>query len=403
MNNEIYIGDNYDVLTNKVFRDKYINKIKLIYIDPPYNTLNAKSYKDKTDSNCWAEFMECRLRASKDLLKEDGVIFISIDDNEFASLRVICDKIFDKENFVGTFITLQSQRSNAKHINTVHEYIICFARNKKKLQKFQVNRMEIPEDKKMITKLKAEVKEIYDKKGYEVADKEIKGIIRNYCEEYNISWLKNYSNVDENGRIFFKVDLSTPGNPREVDIPEIGLRLDPLPTRGWSSDKKIIELYKQNRLCFRDNRPYSKLYIEEATDNAPSILKFYSRHGTNDLKKMGLNNLFDTPKPVELIKFLIRISTKPKDIILDYFAGSGTTAQAVYELNSEENRNNKYILIQIDEQIAPKSKVYKKCEELKIQPSMKNILKCRIDTFLEKQNIKKDYTIYEGIEGIKNE
>lgn len=403
MKNEIYIGDNYEVLKNKAFRDKYINKIKLIYIDPPYNTLNKKSYKDKTDSDYWAEFMECRLDASKDLLKEDGAIFISIDDNEFASLRIICDKIFGKENFVGTFITQQAQRSNAKYINTVHEYIICFAKNKKKLQQFQVNRMEIPEDYKMITKLKAEVKKICDTKGYEVANKEMKNIVKNYCEEYNISWLKNYSNVDENGRIYFAVDLSTPSNPREVNIPEIGLKLAPLPTRGWISDKRFIELFNKKRLCFKGDRPYSKLYIEEAMDNAPSILKFYSRHGTNDLKKLGLNNLFDTPKPVELIKFLIRISTKPQDIILDYFAGSGTTAQAVYELNKEENRKNSYVLVQIDEQIDPKTSVYKKCKELKIQPSMKNILKCRINTFLEKQNIKKDYTIYEELEEIKNE
>ncbi len=403
MNNEIYIGDNYDVLSNKKFRDKYINKLKLIYIDPPYNTLNQKSYKDKTDSNYWAEFIECRLQLSKDLLKEDGVIFISIDDNEFASLRIICDKIFGKENFVGTFITQQAQRSNAKYINTVHEYIICFAKNKKKLQKFQVNRMEIPEDNKMITKLKTEIKEIYNTEGYKEANKKIKDIIKNYCEEYGISWLRNYSNVDENGRIYFAVDLSTPSNPREVNIPEIGLKLDPLQTRGWISDKRFIELFNKKRLCFKGNRPYSKLYIEEAMDNAPSILKFYSRHGTNDLKKLGLDDLFDTPKPVELIKFLIRISTKPEDIVLDFFAGSGTTAQAVYELNSEENRNNSYILVQIDEKIDSKTSVYKKCKELKITPSMKNILTYRIDTFLKKQNIKKDYTLYEEMEEKINE
>lgn len=403
MKNEIYIGDNYNILTNDFFKEKYTNKVKMIYIDPPYNTLSDKSYNDKSNSDSWADSIKERILISKDLLKEDGVIFISIDDNEYASLKIVCDKIFGKDNFVGTFITQQAQRSNAKYINTVHEYIICFAKNKKKLQKFEVNRMEIPEDNKMITRLKNEIKEIYDAKGYNIANKEIKHIVNRYCEEYNITWLRNYNNVDEQGRIFFAVDLSTPSTPREVIIPEIGLNLAPLETRGWVSDKRFIELHKQDRLHFKGDRPYSKMYIEEAYDSAPSILKFYSRHGTNDLKKLGLYNLFDTPKPVDLIKFLIRIATKPNDIILDYYAGSGTTAQAVYEVNVEENRKNNYVLIQIDEEINNKTSVYKKCKEIGINPSMKYILKHRIDTFLNQRNMKDDYNFYGEMEKIKNE
>lgn len=392
MKNEIYIGDNLKVMNSQLF-EKYIEKIKMIYIDPPYNTKENKSYKDKTTSKEWKTFMYDRINASYKYLKKDGIIFISIDDNEYANLKLICDNIFGKENFVGTFITQQAQRSNAKHINTVHEYILCFAKNKEKLNKFVVNRMEIPEDKKMINKLNREVKTIINSEGIEVANKKIKSIIKEYCKNYNISWLKNYSNIDENGNIYFSVDLSTPGKPRKVDIPEIGLKLDPLPTRGWSSDKKFIQLHNEKRLCFKEGRPYSKHYLYESEDNVPSVLKFFSRQGTNDLKKLGLTDLFDTPKPVELLKFLIRISTKKDDLILDYFAGSGSLAQAVYEINKEEDKNIKYILIQSKEKVNPKSNVYKTCKKFGISPSVDEILKLRIETFLKKNKIEKDFKI----------
>lgn len=393
MENEIYIGDNLKVMKSPAF-EKYKEKIKMIYIDPPYNTQGQKSYNDKVSSDSWGTFMRDRLEVSYNLLKNDGVIFISIDDNEYANLKLICDDIFGKENFVGTFITQQAQRSNAKHINTVHEYILCFAKNKNKLHKFVINRMEIPEDKKMIDKLNREVKKIIDNEGIEIANKKLKDIIKDYCYNYNISWLRNYSNVDENGNIYFSVDLSTPGKPRSVDIPEIGLKLEPLSTRGWSSDKKFIELYNEKRLCFKDGRPYCKHYLYESEDNVPSMLKFFSRQGTNDLKKLGLGSLFDTPKPVDMLKFLIRIATKKDDIVLDYFAGSGSLAQAVYEVNKEDKKNVKYVLIQLNEEVNPKSDVYKACKKFNINPSVDEILKFRIEYYLKKNKMEVDFNCF---------
>ncbi|MDO4341160.1 MAG: site-specific DNA-methyltransferase [bacterium] len=390
MTNEIYIGDNLKIMNSQSFK-KYIGKIKMIYIDPPYNTNESKSYNDKISSKDWKDYIKKRISASSKFLKNDGVIFISIDDNEYANLKIICDNVFGKENFVGTFITQQSQRSNAKHINTVHEYILCFAKNKKKLHKFVINRLEIPEQKKMIDNLHREIKKILNKEGLEAANKKLKDIIKNYCYNYNITWLKNYSNVDEKGNIYFPVDLSTPGKPRKVSIPEIDLELEPLPTRGWSSDKKFIDLAKQNRLCFKDGRPYSKHYLTESEDNVPSMLKFYSRQGTNDLKKLGISNIFDTPKPVDMLKFLIRISTKKDDIVLDYFAGSGSLAQAIYEVNAEDNKKLKYVLIQLDEKVNPKSKVYKICEEFNIPPSVDEILLFRLKKYLKRNKKEIDF------------
>ena len=309
---------------------KYKNSVKMIYIDPPYNTKSIKTYNDNLKTIDWNMFMEPRLSKAKDFLTEDGCIFISIDDNEFANLKIMCDKIFGKENFTGNFITYQALRSNSKHINTVHEYVLCYAKNKKKLNEFKIKRIDNTDEKKIIDSLYRDVKKIIEFEGVKEANKKIKSLITEYCERYNITWLKNYNNVDEDGRIYFAMDLSTPGEPREVNIKSINLHLNPLPTRGWASDEKFIELYNDDLLSFKGNRPYEKHYLEDACDNVTSVLKFFSRHGTNDLKKLDLYNIFDTPKPVELIKFLIKISTKDDDLILDFFAGSGTTAQAVY-------------------------------------------------------------------------
>ena len=256
MKHKVYIGDNAKVMTfNKDF-DQYSGKVGMIYIDPPYNTKTKKSYNDKQAREEWLDFMERRLRLAGYYLKEGGVIFISIDDNEYAYLKVLCDKVFGEQNCLGTFITKQSQRSNSKHINTVHEYILAYAKNKKKCPEFKVKRIDTPEGKKTIEALETYgAFSIATCKTFDVALKEYRERLKEFCRDENLSWLRNYNFIDEDGKPFFATDLSTPGKPRTVDIPEIGLHLDPLPTRGWSSDSKFIELHKANRLIFRDGRP----------------------------------------------------------------------------------------------------------------------------------------------------
>ena len=391
-NNAIYLGDNLQIMSSTEF-SKYKNSVKMIYIDPPYNTKSIKTYNDNLKTIDWNMFMEPRLSKAKDFLTEDGCIFISIDDNEFANLKIMCDKIFGKENFTGNFITYQALRSNSKHINTVHEYVLCYAKNKKKLNEFKIKRIDNTDEKKIIDSLYRDVKKIIEFEGVKEANKKIKSLITEYCERYNITWLKNYNNVDEDGRIYFAMDLSTPGEPREVNIKSINLHLNPLPTRGWASDEKFIELYNDDLLSFKGNRPYEKHYLEDACDNVTSVLKFFSRHGTNDLKKLDLYNIFDTPKPVELIKFLIKISTKDDDLILDFFAGSGTTAQAVYEVNEERGSDIKYILIQLQEPINSKTTVYKECIKKGIEPIVSDVLQYRIKKYLEISNKKIDYEL----------
>ena len=229
--------------------------------------------------------------------------------------------------------------------------------------------------------------------GREAATKKLAQEIRRICAEMNITWLKNYNCIDEAGHIFFGKDLSTPGTPREVHIPEIGLHLQPLKTRGWSSDEKFISLYRRGRLVYKAARPYEIHYLHESTDSAPSVLNFYSRQGSNDLNKLGLRDLFDTPKPVALIKFLIRLAAQPGDVVMDFYAGSGTTAQAVYEVNQEDQKNLSYVLIQREEALNPKSKAYAACRRLKLTPLVPTLMLHRIDTWLQKNGRQPDYML----------
>lgn len=326
------------------------DSIKMIYIDPPYNT-KSKSFEYADNDDVWNNSIENLLRKSKKLLKEDGTIFISIDDNKLYELKLICDKIFGKNNFLGNFITRQATRSNSSHINIIHEYILSYSKNKKKVKKFEMLRCSIPLYKENLMKLIKETKNNYKVLGLVEARKLLKESISKLAENENYQFLKNYNLIDENGDIYFAKDLSTPSKPEELHIKEIGLTLPKLSTRGWSSENKILKLYKENKIVFKNDRPYEKHLLIESKDNAMSILPFYSRQGKHDLEKLGLKNIFKTAKPVELIKYLISIATEKDDNILDFFAGSGTTGQAVIELNEEERSNRNFILCQLEENI----------------------------------------------------
>lgn len=389
--NYIYIGENYKTMTSNEFA-KHKNSIDMIYIDPPYNTGNSFSFHDTNQQ--WSDDISKRLKVAKDLLKDSGVIFISIDDSELASLLFACYQVFGKENFGGIFITKQSLRSNSSQINIIHEYIVCFCKNKKHTPKFYIKRLNNPKEANDIKTIIKSVKKEFTSNGINKAKTLLKNSIKKFCEKHNALWIKNYSNIDDCGRIYFAKDLSTPGNPREVNIPSINLHLPALKTRGWSSDAKFVSLYNKGRLSFKSNRPYEIEYLDESVDNITSILDFYSRQGTNELKKLGLYGIFDTPKPVELIKFLIRATLHEEGKVLDFYAGSGTTAQAVYEVNKEDNQSHSYILIQQPEPISPNSKSYEVAKEQGIEnPTVSDIMLKRINTYLTLSKQEIDYNI----------
>lgn len=367
MANKVIIGDNKDVMTNGNHLD---SSYKVIYLDPPYNTLTTKSYNDNEDSDLWMTQIRERLILCKKYLHNAGVIFISIDDSEIATIRFLCDKVFGKKNFLGTFITRQATRSNSKHINTIHEYVVCYAKDKTKVQPWKVKRLDT-EDGEWMRNLMNNVRSIWN----ESIDK-ANQFLKKYIKDSGLTWLRNYNQIDENGDIFFASDLSTPSNPRIVDIPEINLHLEPLYKRGWTSDKRLIELHNKGLLHYRNGRPYEKKYLVDAEDNCPSILNFYSRQGTKDLKDLGLDGLFDTPKPVDLLKHLFQFVLEENDNVLDIYGGSGSSAQACNELN----KNISWTILQRNEEVDEKSPIYKNCKKFNVEPNIPSILKKRLDT-----------------------
>lgn len=349
LQNKVLIGDIAYVLSDKKL-DYLDGQVSVIYLDPPYNTGNKKlSYEDTFDYYSWTNLMVPALDSARRFLRDDGVLFISIDDTMLPVLRSFADERFE---FLGTFIWHQAQRSNAKHINVGHEYVLCYAKDKSKVPAFKVKRIHKPDDSALIREIANEAKRVFAdyescygaKQAVGYAESTIRATIRVKTLGGENSWLHNYNKVDEQGRVFYPKDLSVPGKPAELYLPWLDKTLPTLETRAWVSAERMKKLDEEGRLFWRDGRPYAKHYIEEAEDSAPSILPFYSRQGTEDLKRLGLGGLFTNPKPVELIKYLIRLACPKDGIVMDWFAGSGTTGHAVVDMNAHEDYDMKFVL-----------------------------------------------------------
>ena len=385
--NAIIVGDNLDAL--KLLKAAYSEKIKMIYIDPPYNTTNEnfiypdnfrqdykkileevglieidengqevesedlkffKNIQGSRTHSGWLSFMLPRLKLARDLLKEDGIIFISIDDNEQANLKLLCDEIFGEDNFVACMprITKKAGKSTNKVANN-HDYVLCYLKNDITFKQIEVSEKDYKEKD-----------EYFEERG---------GYKLNQTLDYDsLSYSRNGDyEIILNGKKFY-----AGGNYEKFLERQNGNfnRLDWV--WRWRKDKLDFGL-KNGFIEVRNNRIYTKTYFKcKITDKKPYKIEYinrtknvssiellenkYSNDSANkNLQEIfGQKNIFDYSKSSELIKFLVsQISTTPNsnDIILDFFAGSGTTAQAVMELNAEDKGNREFILVQIDEEI----------------------------------------------------
>jgi adenine-specific DNA-methyltransferase len=343
--NEIHIGDNLDVL--KCNSKRFNKRIKCIYIDPPYNTGKDFIYKDKwkKGKECkhskWLSFMYPRLMLARDLLRDDGVIFISINDNEQANLKLLMNEIFGEENFVSQFVyrRRKTQANLTKYIAPVHEYVFAFARN---LENLRINKLSLTQE--------------YIDKTYKNPDNDPRGA----WQTKPLARPENTSNAE--------YELELP-NGRKI-------------TAKWSMSKDTFQKYLSENLVVipRDGEgmPRLKIFLKDMEGTIPNSLLIdiaTNEEGSKEIENLfGTNAIFDTPKPVALIKHLLKISTKPGDLVLDFFAGSGTTAQAVMELNFEEAQKKekegmitgeeasggrRFILVQLPEKIDPKKEAFK--------------------------------------------
>ncbi len=363
----VYIeGDNLEVL--KLLQTAYFNKIKMIYIDPPYNTGNDFVYEDDfadpmarykevtqqtTKSNPetmgryhtnWLNMMYPRLRLAANLLTDDGVIFISIDDNEFTNLKKVCDEIFGEENFVAQ---IPWRKRTAKSdvpfgISQDYEWIVCYAKS----DKFAAC---------------------------------LEGGTRKY-----------YESDDLPGRPWRIHDLTTqrsalerPNSNFTMVNPKTGKEYPANPNRTWAVTKETFEqYYAENRIVFPDDYDFLNIskpafrYFKE-DDMAKAGDKFgyipvstklpddigMTQDGTKEITTLFENKVFGYPKPIAIIKYLIKASTittsTDNDIILDFFSGSATTAHAVMQLNAEDGGNRKFVCVQLPERCDEKSEAYK--------------------------------------------
>ncbi|MCD4771671.1 site-specific DNA-methyltransferase [archaeon] len=330
-NNFIIEGDNYHSLSALSYTHK--EKIDVIYIDPPYNTGNSKEWKyndiwidaeDRWRHSKWLNFIEKRLKLGKRLLRKTGVIFISIDDHEFAQLKLLCDEIFGEDNFVDSIVWKKRyQGAKEKYHAAIHEYIFVYAKDKKSLQEFSI------------------------KTSPEFIDKYFKNKDENYELRggYRTQPLEAGKSMDPRPNLVYPVQAP--------DGSEI------MPKRQWVWGKERVEnALEKGELDFKKNKSAKwsirfKQYLKDETGVTRRTKPFsiiddvYTQDGTKEINSILGDNVFKFPKPTKLIKKLLDISSgngKDNITVLDFFAGSGTTGHAVMDLNKEDGGNRKFIL-----------------------------------------------------------
>ena len=389
----LYIeGDNLDAL--KLLQETYLNQVKMIYIDPPYNTGNDFIYEDdfaedtadylqrsnqkdedgnrliaNTESNGrfhsdWLSMMYSRLRLARNLLKDDGVIAIHIDEHEYSNLEKMACEIFGEINNLGTIIwDKRNPKGDAKGIAYQHEQIIFFTKD-----------ISIFSEKCSFMRPKANAKKILLKVAQLI--KKAGGVTENIRSEYK-EWLRNqdfsggekaYSFIDDNGDVYRPVSMAWPNKKKAPDdyfiplVHPITGKKCPVPERGWRNPSLTMKKLQANDLILfgsdETTQPNRKYLLKENLDEKiPSLLYF---GGSDDdlLNQLGI--YFDNPKVVEVAKKLIQpIANKKDNIVLDFFSGSATTAHAVMQLNAEDGGKRKFIMVQIPEPCDEKSEAYK--------------------------------------------
>ncbi len=385
----LYIeGDNLEVL--KLLQETYLGKIKLIYIDPPYNTGNDFVYADnfvKTlddyslisglydeegnrlfanlDTNGrfhtdWLNMIYTRLKVAKDLLTDDGAVFIHIDEHEVYSLTMVCNEIFGQQNQLGTIIwDKRNPKGSVAGVAYQHESILVYCKN---IAVFAG--VPFLKRKEHAVEMMEKVKSLIEAEGSvtDTVRRQYKDWLKTKKDEFS-GGETAYSLIDDNGNIYRPVSMAAPDKPETRShrplLHPITKKPCPVPEKGWRfTDKSMDELVNNGLIEFgvdESTQPTRRYWLKDNMDEAVASLLYYG--GSDDA--MGLP--FDNPKPVIVVKKLINTVCKTKDdIVLDFFSGSASTAHAVMELNAEDNGNRKFIMVQLPEKTPEKSVARKK-------------------------------------------
>lgn len=346
--NYIFKGDNLPILhsLNHVLK----GKLKLIYIDPPYNTGKTFfGYTDSVSHETWLRFMKNRLEIAKELLHEAGTMFISIDINEMAYLKVMCDEVFGRTNFVGEIIWETASDNNATQISNQHEYVLCYAKERSNLKKWKVKSKKV----NYIIKRYEEIKKELGKNDPLAIQKALRMWINSMkkSKEIDLSGVSHYSYVDSIGVFYPGNSANTRLGGYDMDIhhPLTG-KVCKKPINGYRWPAKTFWAAEERNdvLWPIDEKGIPK--IKKRIDTATELLKGYhyedNRSSTKALNKMLGEKKFHNPKSLNLLQKIIRFASSSDDIILDFFGGSGSTAHAVMNINNEDGSNRKFILIE---------------------------------------------------------
>ena len=340
-------GDNYHALT--VLNYTHKEKIDVIYIDPPYNTgkkdfVYNDRFVEKEDGyrhSKWLNFMEKRLNIACELLTKEGVIFISIDDNEVAQLKLLSDKIFGEGNFIGQYIHKNnSSKNQAKIVSISTEYMLCYAKNLQLVRK---------EKWKIEKKGARDIVNLFEKlKKQELSLEEIESEIKDMYKRPKYAHLSRWNKVDEKG-VFVDADLSREGGVKNYTIRNpITKQKCVIPSRGWGkSQADLIELQENDLIWYGDPKtpPRMKSYITFEDKSVPdSFFYFDNSIDTRWIKNIFGSLVFENPKPVNMLKHVFSMLPRKNITVLDFMAGSGTTGHAVLQINKEDGGKRKFIL-----------------------------------------------------------
>lgn len=355
-------GENLQAL--RLIEEEYTGKISTIYLDPPYNTGHGKhtgfAYNDSFQRaedderhSTWLNMMEPRLQLARTLLTPAGILMISIDDREVHHLRMLLDQIFGEHNFIAQLVwDGGTVKNNARFISATHEYVLVYTKNMGLLEN---NGTLWREPREGGEQLIAQYNELITQYGddYDKISTELKKWVKTAPLSKR---LKVFTSVDERG-LYTYADLSAPGSKGgayEVLHPVTGKPCQN-PSRGWGyTEDKMNQLIAENRVIFGSDetaQPLRKLYLEDKLDQVRrSILNYPARSSTHLLEHMlGRRNAFNNPKNLDMIADLIRLVTPTDGIVLDFFAGSGTTGHAVLQLNHHDGGTRQFILITSNE------------------------------------------------------
>jgi adenine-specific DNA-methyltransferase len=429
--NIIVEGDNLEVL--KLLQKAYLASFKLVYIDPPYNTGNDVIYPDnfseslqtyleytgqvdaqgrKFSTNTeadgrfhskWMNMMYPRLYLAKNLLRRDGVILISIDDNETDNLRKICNEVFGEENFIGVIVWKGATDNNPTQIAREHEYVVCYARSKDSAPQVWKNRTADAKRALLI-----EFNQLKEQNPDASVD-ELQVHIRNFIKTHKeaLSALTHYDRVDARGLFTGsrKVHNPKPGGYRYDVIHPNGKVCTP-PINGYRYPEATMrELIASGRILFGEDETQIiqiKEYLEDYEGKLSSVVVLDSRTGSNELTSLfGRQKVFPNPKPSLLLRELFDFILEKDDSVLDFFAGSGTTADAVFQLNSMDGGKRQFVLVQLPEPLDSSAKNNENaiavCDELGVPRNTAELTKERVRRAATKTAAEADISLH--IEG----